>query len=160
MALFIVPFIGQFVIMGTVMSLGDPELMIVIMPIITLLFMALFIGWLYILGTSLYTKLPPNDKMNIKFFKFNIHFVIVYSLVFMANTTTLDGLINFGVLFIFHLYSIYCMFYGLYFVSKALVSIEKQQEAVLGDFLGTFFMFWFFPIGIWAIQPKVKKIFS
>jgi hypothetical protein len=45
------------------------------------------------------------------------------------------------------------MFYNLYFVSKNLVVAETGKPASFHDYAGPFFLIWFFPIGIWFIQP-------
>ncbi|MCD4705291.1 hypothetical protein K8R66_04430 [bacterium] len=157
--LVIVPFIGQFVLMSIVMSTRDPKLIFMIMPLIMLIFMALFISWFYTLGTGLYYKLPQGNNLNVKFFKFNLIYTIIYSIVFMVNFG-FGGIVNFGLLFLFHLYAMFGIFYGLYFISKTLVSVEKQQIAKFGDYFDVLFMFWFFPIGIWVLQPRIIKIFK
>ena len=46
----------------------------------------------------------------------------------------------------------------MYFVAKTLKTVELQKEVLFSDFAGEFFIVWFFPIGIWIIQPKINKI--
>ena len=58
----------------------------------------------------------------------------------------------------FHLLAVYGMLYVLYFVSKSLVVAEEKQILRFDRYLGTLFLFWFFPIGIWFVQPRVRKI--
>lgn len=53
-----------------------------------------------------------------------------------------------------------CMFYLLYFVSKSLVLAETSKPASFYDYAGPFFLLWFFPIGIWIVQPKVNRLYS
>ena len=55
--------------------------------------------------------------------------------------------------FLFQLVAVTCMFYNLYFVSKNLVVAETGKPASFHDYAGPFFLIWFFPIGIWFIQP-------
>ena len=57
-----------------------------------------------------------------------------------------------------HLFAMFCLFYCLYFVSKTFKTAETQRKVAFGDFAGEFFMLWFFPIGIWIIQPKINKM--
>jgi putative effector of murein hydrolase LrgA (UPF0299 family) len=59
-----------------------------------------------------------------------------------------------------HLFSMFCMFYQLYFVSKTIKTAELKRKVTFSDYLGEFFMIWFFPIGIWIIQPKINRLFS
>ena len=57
-----------------------------------------------------------------------------------------------------HLFSMFCIFYSLYFVAKTYKTVELQRQVSFSDFAGEFFMIWFYPIGIWIIQPKLNKI--
>lgn len=59
-----------------------------------------------------------------------------------------------------HLFAMFCMFYCLYFVSKALKSAELQREALLGDYIIDFILFWFYFVGIWFLQPRINKLFA
>ncbi|WP_238388512.1 hypothetical protein, partial [Christiangramia aestuarii] len=69
-----------------------------------------------------------------------------------------------GILLLFiiplHLFSMFCMFYLLYFVSKTIKTVELKRSVTFSDFVGEFFMIWFFPIGVWFIQPRINKIIS
>lgn len=51
------------------------------------------------------------------------------------------------------------MFYLLYFVAKGLVTIETGKEAFFSDYFGVFMLFWFFPIGVWFLQPKMNRLY-
>ena len=57
-----------------------------------------------------------------------------------------------------HLFSMFCIFYSLYFVAKTFKTVELQREVSFSDFAGEFFMIWFYPIGIWIVQPKINKM--
>jgi hypothetical protein len=57
-----------------------------------------------------------------------------------------------------HLFSMFCIFYTLYFVAKTIKTVELQREVKFSDFAGEFFMIWFFPIGIWIVQPKINEM--
>jgi len=52
------------------------------------------------------------------------------------------------------------MFYCLYFNAKALKTAELQKPLTFSDFAGEFFLLWFFPIGIWILQPRINKLFD
>ena len=60
----------------------------------------------------------------------------------------------------FHILSMFGIFYSLYFVAKTFKTVELQREVTFSDFAGEFFMIWFFPIGIWVIQPKINKMIN
>jgi hypothetical protein len=59
-----------------------------------------------------------------------------------------------------HLFSMFCIFYSLYFIAKALKTVESQKTVSFSDFAGEFFLIWFFPIGVWIIQPRINKLFE
>jgi hypothetical protein len=50
------------------------------------------------------------------------------------------------------------MFYALWFTAKQFMSLQRQEALTFIDYSGPFFLLWFFPIGIWFIQPKVNSI--
>jgi hypothetical protein len=53
------------------------------------------------------------------------------------------------------------MVYVLYFVAKNLVLAETGKAASCSDqnVIVTFFLFWFFPLGAWFVQPKVNRLY-
>jgi hypothetical protein len=53
-----------------------------------------------------------------------------------------------------------CFFYCIHFASKSLKAVELQRTVTFRDYVADFFLFWFFPIGVWFIQPKINKIFN
>ena len=65
---------------------------------------------------------------------------------------------NFIVIVPLHLFAMFCIFYSLYFVSKTFKTVELQREVKFGDFAVEFFMIWFYPVGIWIVQPKINKM--
>lgn len=133
-------------------------------------FASLFLYWAYNLGTELYSKLPGGHTLNLNRFKFFLIIPCIYFLLvlffmnggYSINSNNIDdyGPIAF-VIIPMHLFSMYCMFYCIYFLSKAIVCIDKQNKNVqAADYIGYCFGFWVFPIGIWFIQPKIKQIFT
>lgn len=63
-----------------------------------------------------------------------------------------------SILITLHLFSIFCIFHSLYFAAKAFKTAELQRRVTFSDFAGEFFMIWFYPIGIWIVQPKVNRM--
>jgi bacteriorhodopsin len=57
-----------------------------------------------------------------------------------------------------HLFSMFYIFYTLYFAAKTVKTVELQREVTFSDFAGEFFLIWFYPVGVWIIQPKVNKM--
>lgn len=69
-----------------------------------------------------------------------------------------DSFFLFAMLFFpVHLFAMFCLFYCQYFVAKTIKSVELKREAVLNDYIGEFFLIWFFVVGLWIMQPKLNK---
>jgi hypothetical protein len=138
--------------------------------ILIILILAVFATWTYFLGTELYNKLPGGHTLNINKFKFHFFFPLIYFTIAIVATgggytISGDNIDQFGaigyLMIILHIFSMYCMIYCIYFLSKALISVETQNKNIqTSEYIGYIFGFWFFPIGIWFIQPKIKQIFT
>lgn len=163
------PMLYQFITIGSMFSSNDPTEMFFFFPIVMILVMVLFFGWFYALGTNLHKKLPKTATMNLNKFKIFLFIPVVYILficVFMFvlfSNTSIGGQPNlaiFAVIIPLHLFSMFCVFYCLYFIAKALKTVEWQKTVTFSDFAGEFFLIWLFPIGLWIIQPRLNKIFD
>jgi len=163
------PMVFQFITIGSVISSNDPKTMFYFFPILMIIVIGLFFGWFYALGTNLHKKLPQTAKMNLNRFKIFLFIPVVYLMlisVFMAGmffNITSGGKPNpaiFALIIPLHLFSMFCIFYCLYFNAKALKTVEFQKPVTFSDFAGEFFLIWFFPIGIWIIQPRINKLFD
>jgi len=124
-------------------------------------------SWIYFVGISLYSKLPSSVKLSYRLFVINIVFIILYLVlqvlrysVFINHDPAIDINPLDLIILPLYFYFIYALVYIIYFVSKALVSIEKNSEATFGKYVGLIFLIVLFPIGIWYIQPRVRAIFS
>ena len=67
---------------------------------------------------------------------------------------------GFAVIFPLHIFSMFCIFYCLYFVAKTIKTIELQRQVTFSDFAGEFFLIWFFFIGVWILQPRINKMIA
>ena len=150
-----VPIIFQIITMVLLMSGGDYASMQYLFSIVMILYMSTFCGWFYALGTNLHKKLPLTAPMNLTRFKIFLIIPIVYILIFSLFLTEIPVEI-----IPLHLFSMFCLFYCMYFNAKALKAVELQTPVTFSDFSGEFFLLWMFPIGIWTIQPRVNKLFD
>jgi hypothetical protein len=163
-----VPFLGQIITVGSFMG-GDPSNMMIAFPLLMILYVTLHFGWLYTLGTQLYKKLPASVSMNLTLFKVFMFLPVAYILFIMlamayafnAPGTTPETVFGFaGIIVPIHLFSMFCIFYCMYFIAKVLKSVEWQRPVTFGDYAGEFFLIWFFPIGIWILQPRINRLFD
>ena len=176
-----IPMIFQFIMMGSMFSnFGaetppDPTIMFNYMkffPIMMIVFMGVFFGWFWSVAIGLQKKVPENVKMKVNKFKIFFFIPMAYMLLITAFMgITMGGLMESGsepsggligsmvaIIVPLHLFSMFCIFYSLYFVAKTFKTVELQREVKFSDFAGDFFMIWFYPIGIWIVQPKINKM--
>lgn len=142
----------------------NPALVFKAMAFFTLVFMALLFLWIWSLGIGLNKLIPEEIRPEVKLFKLaiicsatNTILFHVYFVLFATNEVNDDYMTAMLFLYIF---SICCFFYALYFVSKSLVISEQQKSTRVSLFSGNLFLFLFFPLGIWVIQPRINKIYA
>ncbi|HAH38820.1 MAG TPA: hypothetical protein DEQ87_17840 [Algoriphagus sp.] len=176
-----IPMMLQFLMVGTIFTnVGtgnnpDPTFIFNYMkffPIMMIIFTGVFFGWFWSVAVGLQIKVPEDVKMKVKKFKIFFFIPMVYLLfVTLFMGVQLNGLMTNGtepsvgligvlvaVIVPLHLFSMFCIFYSLYFVAKTFKTVELQREVNFSDFAGEFFLFWFYPIGIWIVQPKINKM--
>ena len=137
-------------------------------PLMMLLFVGSLFGWFYAVGISLNKKLPTSAPMRLGLFKAALLVPAIYILAILLvlvnrfigiPVSNNPGLAIFAVVIPLHLLSMVGIFYCLYFNAKELKTVELQRPVKFEDFIGEFFLFWFYPVGVWIIQPKLNKIF-
>ena len=118
------------------------------------------------MGISLARKQPANSGLKPAKFKGLLLIPALYipGLVVFISYITLrhvnPGPAIFVPLFFLHLLSMFGLFYSIYFTAKALKGAELQRRVTFSDYVGEFFLLWFFPVGIWIIQPRINKLFD
>ena len=138
---------------------------------IVILFIVVLCGWFYVVGVNLNKKLPDTVKMNLikfKWFFFTpiafmfLSYIYTYFVLFKNVSNGVEP--NFGIFLTFiislSLFSVFCFFYCIYFNAKSLKAVELQRPVIFRDYVLDFFLFWFFLIGVWIIQPRINRIFS
>ncbi|CAH0336676.1 hypothetical protein FVB9288_02387 [Flavobacterium sp. CECT 9288] len=176
-----IPLIFQIILMSTLFATittqttPDPTIIFSYMkyfPLLMLLFMALLFGWFWSIAIGLQKKVPQDISMKVKKFKIFFFIPLVYLLLLMLFINiAIDGFDTanpepniaiiasyFVIIFPLHFFSIFCILYSMYFVAKTFKTVELQRAVKFGDFAGEFFIMWFYPIGIWIIQPKINKM--
>lgn len=142
------------------------------LPLIVIVFMGSLYAWYWSVVVGLQSRLPEGVTMNLRLFKIFFFFPILYIIAFLLVISFFiegiiygDGMENFGMLssimfvvFPLHLFSMFCTFYAMYFVARTIKTVELQRQTTFGDFAGEFFLIWFYPIGIWILQPKINRL--
>ena len=165
------PFLFQIITIIYVIMTDNPLFAFSTFPIFMLLYIGIFFGWFWSIGVGLHKFLPENHNLNLK--KFKIFFLIPFAYIILLMFSMMylgffsvfpppDDMIGISLILIvpFHLFSIFCMFYMLYFCAKTIKSIELNREVDFSDYAGEFFLIWFYIVGIWVLQPKINRIYS
>lgn len=173
-----IPMFFQFLFMYSVIA-GmndqgelDPDVFFSFMsflPVIIVLSMGILFGWFWSISIGLQDKVPENVKMKVGNFKVFFFIPLIYisliSLLIFSMMSMIAGmiastvsLVGIGLIFFLHMFSMCCIFYVMYFAAKTFKTVELQREVSFSDFVGEFFLLWFFPIGIWFLQPKINKM--
>lgn len=144
-----------------------------VFSIVMLFIIVMMFGWYWAVGVGLQAKIPEAVKMNVKKFKFFYWVSVIYSLFFVGFLAFLaaylpmlmTGVMSFSALswvlsisIFIHFLAVFAMFYCLYFTAKTIKTAELQRETTFNDFIGEFLLIWFFPIGVWILQPRINAL--
>ncbi|MBK7131113.1 MAG: hypothetical protein IPM74_11115 [Crocinitomicaceae bacterium] len=141
-------------------------------PIFMTIFTAVFFGWFWSVAIGLQKKIPQQIKMNVLRFKIFFFIPLIYMIIFLLLISNLfnevmtharsSGLAQAGglvaLILPLHLLSMFGIFHSLFFLAKTLKTAELQREVKFEDFASEFFLLWFYPIGVWIVQPKINKL--
>lgn len=164
--LFCLLLIPTLVMQFTLIGSGFNSAFLPVFALVMIANLVLFFGWIYTLGVNLHPKLPATVRMNLNRFKLFLFVPVIYISLFllflMSGSSFGDGIAGLAIALIIplHFFSMFCIFYSLYFVAKTLKAVELQKQVEFADYAGEFFLMWFFMIGIWLIQPRINKMFD
>jgi len=119
---------------------------------------ACLMGWLWSMGSFLFSISEPSLKLNIHVFRFAVIFPTLYlltALPFFLSTSTPEAII-----LPLHLPALFCLIYVFYFDSRSLVTAEKGEGATSNDYVLPMLLLFFSPIGVWLIQPRINLLYT
>ena len=125
--------------------------------------------WFYQTGMVLSRYVPANVSLPVRRFQGRVLYAVIYTTalavwIMAGSLELIEQRLNdpapllMVIIVPLHLFAMFCLLYGLYFNAKALKTVEEQRELSFSEFSGEFFLMWFFPIGIWIIQPRINAI--
>lgn len=126
---------------------------------LSFLLMICFLGWMWSMGTFLNSIIKPELRMRTEFFCFSLFYPPLYSVAFLAVLEKRSASL-FAMILPFHLLALICLIYQLNFVSKSLAVAETGSPKIFRGYAGLFLMIWFFPIGIWFVQPRINRLYA
>lgn len=126
-----------------------------------ILWCGLFTYWTLRVGEELHKRLEDKSILNLKRFKYQIAFVVIYFIIvfpFGGYEITNENISDYGwtvwAIIPLHLILMYSIIHTIYFLSKCMVTLRNKHEFSLWYMMG----FWVFPIGIWVIQPRIIEL--
>lgn len=109
------------------------------------------------IGYFLSDYLPKKISMNVTFFLFNwtywVGFFCAILILFDGNEASFSGFLAIPFFYFF-----FSAIYVYLFSIKVLKSVLSHSEVSLIDSLGSALLLVFWPLGVWIIHPKIKKI--
>jgi len=172
-----IPILFQFILWGSMISVvssgneANFELMfkyLKIFPLFVIFYLGVFFGWLYSIGVGLNKTIPNGLKLKVRKFRIflliPICYIILISIFIVPiidssrDIVSLPNIAILTIIVLLHLFSMFCILYCFYFVAKTIKTAELQRNVRFGDYAGEFFLIWFYPIGVWFLQPKINKI--
>lgn len=109
--------------------------------------------WLWSIGTKLQNRPQTDNGLKLLIFKISILYPIAY-LVFAIYHFFSKG----DFIMPLHFAAMFSTFYAMIFAAKTLKSAELERKAGVSEYLGDFFLIWFYPIGIWILQPRIHRL--
>jgi len=126
---------------------------------ITVVFEVFLFAWFWSMGSFLNSTLERRLSMGIGLFRFALVYPLFYVFVFFIFFVNASPVL-FLVIFPLHLVAMFCTLYSMYFVSKSLVLAETGTLAPFRSYIGIFLLLWFFPAGVWILQPRVNRLYT
>lgn len=130
-------------------------------PVIAALSMCFtYFGWLWTAGVSIYKTPEQESQPNPNIFKALFIYSTVFSFiispflkVYLADQYKLP-------LTLLSFISLLSFLTCIYLIVKNLKNAEKNNHENRNSLILDFILVWFLPIGIWFIQPRVRKIIT
>ena len=111
-------------------------------------------GWLLLLGISTDKLVPSEYKFSTSWFIFRILFAALYIIII----DSLFGSQMPKLAYPFHIVATLFLFSCMWTCAKSIVLAETQRKQNFNRYIGTFLLLWFFPIGIWFVQPRLNRL--
>jgi hypothetical protein len=113
-----------------------------------------YIGWIYAIAVNMHALVSDGHKPSLLYFK--ICCIVISATYFIG--LFMDDNFDEPIMIPLLLFMIYSMLYVFMFGARMIESVANGYLVNRSDSLKAFFGFWFFPIGIWYIQPAVQRL--
>jgi len=137
-------------------DLAQPALLFLVVMSVGII---LWFSWFWFVAAFLNSVIGNELRPGMRLFALALIFQLLYvvpGMILIVGVKTPP----IAIIIPLHLFAMYCMFYVLYYVSRSLVMAESGRRVSFYDFSGPFFLLWFFPIGIWFLQPRINALYK
>jgi hypothetical protein len=117
---------------------------------------AIYIGWYAILGNTLYRYLPRGVLYSLSWFLIDSFFLLAsigVVLIFFDGNLQVNGLAALPGFYFF-----FALVHLIWFPAVVMVAIEHKKQPDFSQYAGTMLQLFFWPLGIWFIQPRLNRI--
>ena len=123
--------------------------------IATIIGYTIYIAWVFSIGYAMNALIPDKSKPDVIFFKVNSIFMaiaILFGIYFSYyGVNQYLGCVFIAVILL-------SFFYCISFAGRMLESMIKGEMVNFSDSLKTIKYIWVFPLGIWYLQPAIKRV--
>jgi len=143
-------------------SIEEWESFFHIFMFLSLLMIVLLLAWLLGIGLAANSRVIENLRLDTRLATGCALYTGAYTL-FAQFFFPFPGLqdtggIPTGVLVCLHVLAVFAIFYVLAFAARNLIMAERQAAVTFFDYSGPFFLMWFYPVGVWFVQPRVNRL--
>jgi len=145
-----------FIISNTGFVIANTTLLEGTLPIWILKIIGAIIYCIYpfAVGYVMNKRLPTGVRLHYNFYLLNsFTWFIGSSAILIFADVKETGLYTIPIIYVF-----FALINFIGFPAKAIKSIELNKEATLSEYVGEFFHMAFIPVGIWYLQPRIKRI--
>ncbi len=114
--------------------------------------------WLFSIGNAVYS-VGSTSRFAIVLFKAGVIYLIICLLSVFYNTSHASDFFPLWQI-VLYCVGIFVEFYLFFFVAKNLVYYENDHHLESKSIFLTFCAIWFFPIGVFFVQPRINQIVS
>jgi len=130
--------------------------------LMTLLMVVLLLTWLLSIALAANRRVTENLRLNtrlaIGFALYAASYIALAQFILPLPGSNSQGAVSMGLIVPLHLLAMIAIFYVLAFAARNIIMAERQSTVSFFDYSGPFFLMWFFPIGVWFVQPRVNRL--
>lgn len=148
-------FLAQALMASSIINGGRPSVISFVVPMALL--SIVYFGWFWAISSACHKALPKELASSPIMMQIGLIYAIAY--IFFSGIFVFgQGVKPPGYVIVMHLLAMTAIFYALGFTAKQLTKLEQNKNVTFFTYSGPFFLLWFFPIGVWFIQPKVNQL--